>query len=108
MFSWGRGEDYNGFSFDEVVYKSDHDLISLPNLSHKLNLFSAAGYPLYSNYTDGYKQLLDYIFIQCDFFTVSNVAPFPSEDILSEHVALPSVSFPSDHLAVVVDVIISD
>lgn len=78
--------------------------ISLPNLTHDLNLFSAAGYPLFTNFTKNFKDILDYIFIQKDHFNVLRVAPFPSDSVLSENVALPSHVFPSDHLAVVVDI----
>ena len=66
-------------------------------------LFSAAGYPKYTNYVGGFKDLLDYIFVSENDFSVVGVAPFPSESVLSEETALPSSCFPSDHLAVVVD-----
>lgn len=51
-----------------------------------------------------FKDLLDYVFIESDIMTVDAVSPFPAESILSENVALPSSVFPSDHLAVAVDV----
>ena len=82
----------------------DQSGISLPNLTHDLKLYSAAGFPLYTNYTKAFKDILDYIYIEKDHFTVSRVAPFPSDSILSENTALPSQIFPSDHLAVAVDI----
>lgn len=82
----------------------DQPGISLPNLTHDLKLFSAAGFPLYTNYTKAFKDILDYIYIEKDRFTVSRIAPFPSDSILSENTALPSQIFPSDHLAVAVDI----
>ena len=78
--------------------------ICLPNLTHDLNLISAAGFPLYSNYTKHFKDILDYIYIENDKCEILRVAPFPSEAVLSERTALPSKVFPSDHIAVAVDI----
>ena len=75
----------------------------LPSLSHDLDIISAAGFPTHSNYTRDFKDVLDYIYMEPKHFKVLRVAPFPSEDILSKNTALPSCAFPSDHLAVIVD-----
>jgi mRNA deadenylase 3'-5' endonuclease subunit Ccr4 len=77
--------------------------ISTPSLQHSLNLDSAAGYPVYTNYVEGFQDCLDYIHISSQHFRTVRVAPFPPVDVLSAHTALPSPAFPSDHLAVVVD-----
>jgi 2',5'-phosphodiesterase len=76
-----------------------------PTLSHPFSLISASSTP-YTNYTKGFKDILDYIYYQSDHLRVIRVAPFPSEDILSQDVALPSQHFPSDHLAVAVDLML--
>ena len=76
---------------------------SLPSLSHDLDIISAAGFPPHSNYTRDFKDVLDYIYIEPKQFKVVRVAPFPSEEVLSRNTALPSCAFPSDHLAVIVD-----
>lgn len=73
------------------------------SLSHDFNLFSACGFPPYTNYTGGFKGTLDYIFADKKYFDVESVLPLPSEDELSPHLALPSVVMPSDHLALVCD-----
>lgn len=75
----------------------------LPTLTHDLNIVSAAGFPTHTNYTRDFKDLLDYIYIEPSHFKILRVAPFPSEEVLSKHTALPSCAFPSDHLAVIVD-----
>mmetsp|Transcript_13747 Transcript_13747/g.13293 ORF Transcript_13747/g.13293 Transcript_13747/m.13293 type:complete len:639 (+) Transcript_13747:547-2463(+) len=76
-----------------------------PTLTHPFSLISASTTP-YTNYTKGFKDILDYIYYQSDHLRVIRVAPFPSENILSQDVALPSQHFPSDHLAVVVDLML--
>jgi mRNA deadenylase 3'-5' endonuclease subunit Ccr4 len=75
----------------------------LPTLTHDLDIVSAAGFPTHTNYTRDFKDLLDYIYIEPSQFKILRVAPFPSEEVLSKHTALPSCAFPSDHLAVIVD-----
>ncbi len=72
-------------------------------LSHRYRMESACGTPQYTNYTKGFADCLDYIFYQTDNLTVSQVVPFPSEAELKQHGAIPSVVFPSDHIACVCD-----
>ena len=72
-------------------------------MTHTLELISAAGYPAYSNYTPTFKHLLDYVMVQREHFEVLRVAPFPTEEVLSEFVALPSAVIPSDHISILVD-----
>lgn len=67
-------------------------------------MMSASGFPPFSNYTRDFKMTLDYIFVDADSFSVAAVAPTPSEDVLKENVALPSVVFPSDHISLIVDI----
>ena len=74
------------------------------SISHDLDLFSACGFPAFTNYTGGFKGTLDYIFADKTYLEVESVLPLPSEDDLSSHLALPSVVMPSDHLALVCDV----
>jgi len=73
------------------------------NIRHNFNLGSATGTPKYTNYTAEFKDCLDYIFYDKSQFTVDQVIPFPSDDELSLNVALPNVSFPSDHISCVAD-----
>lgn len=117
VFSWGSnstgGGDTKSISSSttsvpvpvpvSVVTESPHGVI-IPSLSHSLRLKSAAGYPLYSNYTKEFKALLDYIFVEENKFDVVAVGPQPTEEVLSENCAIPSAVFPSDHLSIVVDV----
>ena len=51
-----------------------------------------------------FKDTLDYVMASQHCFQVVRVAPFPPESVLCELIALPSEVFPSDHIAVAVDV----
>jgi len=73
------------------------------SLSHSLPLASAYGTPEYTNFTEGFAGCLDYIFYQHDQLDIAQVVPLPSTEELQQHVALPSVVFPSDHIALVAD-----
>ncbi|VVC92956.1 unnamed protein product [Leptidea sinapis] len=66
-------------------------------------LGSAAGTPQYTNFTEGFAECLDYIFFDKNNLEVEQVIPFPSVEELTQHKALPSIVFPSDHIAVVSD-----
>ena len=73
-------------------------------LNHQPFFTSAAGYPKYTNYTQGFKDCLDYIWLEKSKFEVTQVVPFPSDEELELYTALPNIVFPSDHIALVVDV----
>lgn len=73
-------------------------------ITHRLGLINASGLPEYTNYTADFKDTLDYVMASQHCFQVVRVAPFPPESVLCEHIALPSEVFPSDHIAVAVDV----
>lgn len=70
-------------------------------MNHRLSLSSACGTPPYTNFTKGFNGCLDYIFHDTNNLTVSEVVPFPSHEQVIENTALPSILFPSDHLALV-------
>lgn len=76
------------------------------DVSHPFSLRDACGTHLllpYTNFTLGFKCVLDYIFVDSNHLTVERVVPLPSLAELTENVALPSVSFPSDHLSLICD-----
>jgi mRNA deadenylase 3'-5' endonuclease subunit Ccr4 len=65
---------------------------------------SASGYPQFTNFTAGFKDLLDYVFIPANSgLHVLRTAPLPSEEELRERTALPSAVYPSDHVALALD-----
>lgn len=73
------------------------------DLEHQFHFQNAYGSSHYTNFTRGYSGVLDYIFLDSDHLSVSRVVPFPSHEEVTEFEALPSVYFPSDHLALVSD-----
>lgn len=72
-------------------------------LKHGFHLHNVTGTEVCTNFTGGFKAVLDYIFIDSEQLAVERVVPLPSLEEVSEFVALPSVYFPSDHLALVAD-----
>ena len=72
-------------------------------LRHGLHFSNVCGTTHATNITLGWTGVLDYIFIDSESLSTERVVPFPSAGQLTEHVALPSVNFPSDHLALVAD-----
>nr|CAD7447309.1 unnamed protein product [Timema bartmani] len=89
---------------DCIDWKSkDDEAINELSLSHSLLLGSAYGTPAFTNFTAGFSGCLDYIFYQIDQLEITQVVPLPSIEDVTEHTALPSVVFPSDHVALVAD-----
>eukprot|EP01035_Chromulina_nebulosa_P018966 gene18966-24776_t len=76
----------------------------IPVLKHSFNLVSSAGYPKYTNFTAGFKDTLDYIYVSANDFTVVTIAPFPNDTELGAYTALPSPLYPSDHMSIAVDI----
>ncbi|XP_046999179.1 2',5'-phosphodiesterase 12-like isoform X2 [Schistocerca americana] len=74
------------------------------NLSHNFNFGSAYGTPDFTNYTHDFIGCLDYIFHQKDALQILQIVPLPHEEEVKEHEAIPSVVFPSDHLALIADI----
>lgn len=76
------------------------EAVSGVDLKQSFNMLSACGTNIKTNFTVGFKECIDYIFYQSDKFTVTKVIEMPSEEDLEAHTAIPSVSFPSDHIAI--------
>ena len=72
-------------------------------LEHSFQMFSGCGQPMYTNFTTGFQDTLDYIFVDHTYFSGAEVIPFPSHEEVTANVALPSHTFPSDHIALVCD-----
>ncbi|XP_052812801.1 2',5'-phosphodiesterase 12-like [Mya arenaria] len=92
--------------------KEDHDawrsggedqFVAGMNFSHTFNIGSGCGLPAYTNYTNGFNGHLDYVFYDTDAFEVSQVIPQPDHKDVEFHTAIPSIVFPSDHLAQICD-----
>ncbi|XP_042209769.1 uncharacterized protein LOC121857726 isoform X2 [Homarus americanus] len=87
-----------------VVWKSKFgECVEGMCLRHELELASACGCPPYTTYTSSFHGCLDYIFYQTKEFTVKQVVPMPTLEEVTQHGALPSITFPSDHIPLIVD-----
>uniref|UniRef100_A0A8C8BMH3 2',5'-phosphodiesterase 12 n=1 Tax=Otus sunia TaxID=257818 RepID=A0A8C8BMH3_9STRI len=95
--SGGIAEDH-----EDWVSNGEEERCNMP-LSHPFKLLSACGEPAYTNYVGGFHGCLDYIFIDKNALEVEQVIPLPSHEEVTTHQALPSVSHPSDHIALVCD-----
>ena len=67
-------------------------------------LFSAGGFPEWTNYVGGFVGALDYVWCSSEAFRPRNFAPLPPMSAVLQSTALPNAVFPSDHIPVVVDV----
>lgn len=56
----------------------------------------------YTNYAGNFHEQLDYIFIDSTMDVIC-VIPMPEHSEVEQHIALPSVVFPSDHIAQICD-----
>ena len=72
------------------------------DFSHGLDLRSGCGIFDYTNYAGNFHEHLDYIFID-QSLEVTQVIPNPEHSEVEQHIALPSVVFPSDHIAQICD-----
>ncbi|KAM9374723.1 2',5'-phosphodiesterase 12 [Phaethornis superciliosus] len=95
--SGGIAEDH-----EDWVSSGEEERCNMP-LSHPFKLLSACGEPAYTNYVGGFHGCLDYIFIDKNALEVEQVIPLPSHEEVTTHQALPSVSHPSDHIALICD-----
>nr|CAI5857366.1 unnamed protein product [Callosobruchus analis] len=91
-------------SKDCIDYQSNkEEAIQDVEFRQGMKLSSACGTPEYTNFTAGFADCLDYIYYDTESFQTSQVVPLPSHEEVTQNVALPSVVFPSDHLALVCD-----
>eukprot|EP00058_Branchiostoma_floridae_P019969 XP_002605459.1 hypothetical protein BRAFLDRAFT_212438 [Branchiostoma floridae] len=74
------------------------------DLSHPFTLTSACGLPDYTNYVGGFQGTLDYIMIDTCQLAVNQTIPMPTHEEVTANTALPSIVFPSDHIAIIADV----
>lgn len=85
--------------FDLDVEQAVQDV----ELRQSFQLDSACGTPKYTNFTAGFADCLDYIFYEKNNLGVAQVVPLPSHEEVTQHTALPSIVFPSDHISLVSD-----
>jgi 2',5'-phosphodiesterase len=89
---------------DFIDWRSNEEqAVKNVSLSQPMKMQSACGVPKFTNYTVGFQECIDYIFHQSDKLKVVKVVEMPEEEELSAHIAIPSVVFPSDHIAIVAE-----
>ncbi|XP_064542410.1 2',5'-phosphodiesterase 12 [Drosophila montana] len=89
---------------DFVDWRSNtEEAVTDVELRQLFMMSSACGTPPYTNYTTLFAACLDYIFYQSDCFDLLQSVPLPTVEELSANEAIPSVTFPSDHVALVAD-----
>ncbi|KAE9031310.1 hypothetical protein PR003_g10334 [Phytophthora rubi] len=75
-----------------------------PNrFEHALQLVSACGIPAFTNYVTTFVDTLDYIMVGSKTLQVRDVFPFFTDEEVTHEAALPSSTFPSDHVSLVCD-----
>ncbi|KAI9989447.1 hypothetical protein PInf_019730 [Phytophthora infestans] len=75
-----------------------------PNrFEHSLQLVSACGIPAFTNYVTSFVDTLDYIMVGSKTLQVRDVFPLFAGEQVTHEVALPSSTFPSDHISLVCD-----
>lgn len=109
----GVDEEQADEAEDAVVVPPDEDERHRPvreRLEHGLRLRSAFAEahggeePSFTNLTSRFAGCLDYVLVDARFRVLSAPEPSMTEAEARSHVGLPNASWPSDHLAVVVDV----
>ncbi|XP_018561321.1 2',5'-phosphodiesterase 12 [Anoplophora glabripennis] len=89
---------------DFIDYSSNmEESVQDVELTQNFQLDSACGTPKYTNFTAGFADCLDYIYYEKSNLAVSQVVPLPSHEEVTQHTALPSIVFPSDHMSLVSD-----
>lgn len=85
------------------MFTDKEEAICNLNFNQPFKLDSGCGTPKYTNFTGGFQDCLDYIFYDTEKLQVTQVVPMPSVDELMAHTAIPSIVFPSDHIALICD-----
>uniref|UniRef100_A0A8C4PZJ2 Phosphodiesterase 12 n=1 Tax=Eptatretus burgeri TaxID=7764 RepID=A0A8C4PZJ2_EPTBU len=70
-------------------------------VGHNLGMYSACGEPEYTNFVQSFNGCLDYVFASRDALQIVQILPMPSHEEITAHIALPSITHPSDHIALV-------
>lgn len=70
-------------------------------LDHPFQFVCASGLPMYTNFTAGFVDTLDYIYVDGTHFDAKEDNLFPTHEDVIENKALPSYKFPSDHIALI-------
>ncbi|XP_060856862.1 2',5'-phosphodiesterase 12 [Metopolophium dirhodum] len=91
----------------KLTLPEEHRMVKILNdLKKNLEFKMESAYNtdvLYSNYTETFFGLLDYIYFTNQHLELIQVLSMPSHDDVIQHGGIPSLLFPSDHLALIAD-----
>lgn len=85
------------------MFTGPEEAIKNECLKQDFNMKSAYGAPKCTTRTLDFVKCVDYIFYQSDRLQVEQVIELPTDEELEENGAIPSIVFPSDHIALVAD-----
>ncbi|CAI5739517.1 unnamed protein product [Peronospora destructor] len=89
---------------NDVKERVDHAAqVHSDRFEHDLQLVSACGIPAFTNYVMTFVDTLDYILVGSKVLQVRDVFSLFTEEEATHELALPSSSFPSDHVSLVCD-----
>lgn len=106
-FRWSHRQDGDQARRNPLdVDSSKDDFAAAPHITHDFSFLNVAPTEekYYTNYTPGFKDVLDYIFIDKEQLEVAFPPSIATEDELSAEIAIPSSLFPSDHIPLVTDI----
>lgn len=115
-FSWSGQTDIEETEFDKSASGETSGItrgetcgevawpIGLNNSVRLSSVVPADQGEYYTNFTQDFKDVLDYIFIDESVLMVRRSPIFPSVAELSSEIAIPSSTFPSDHVPILCDV----
>uniref|UniRef100_A0AAV1UD23 Endonuclease/exonuclease/phosphatase domain-containing protein n=1 Tax=Peronospora matthiolae TaxID=2874970 RepID=A0AAV1UD23_9STRA len=99
-FRWKTSQDDDTGANSRVKNVSE---VRPNRLVHDLCLVSACGIPAFTNFVKSFVDTLDYIMVGSKALQVRDAFPFFTEEEVGHEVALPSSTFPSDHVSLVCD-----
>jgi len=99
-------------NLDDMVDGRERERVlpqNIHQLSHGFRLGSAYATvtgtePAFTNYTGGFKGVLDYMWYSSELLRPLSTSPVPKEDEIRDiGIAMPSVGFSSDHILIMAD-----
>lgn len=104
LFGYGVCPLCDGLPWDDVAGGSDEQEVLLLELHLPLPLIDPNSDVQVTNFTGSFQECLDYTLLDSQALECARTIPAPPLELLRRETALPSSSFPSDHVPVMIDV----